>query len=135
MASDGPASSDFIPCPGNFRDAENIALACATHAALVYNSGMYDRGIKRARFIVIRDVTIPGVLVEGGFLSNPMDARRLAIGAYRQKIATSILQAVTNYRSAVGPRITNPVALNTVSTAPAAPAPVVVNSGVTIGTN
>lgn len=102
MAADGPARSDFIPCPGNARDAENIALACATHAALVYNSRMYDRGIKRARFAVIREVTIPGVLVEGGFLSNANDARRIATAAYREQMAASILQAVQNYRNAVG---------------------------------
>jgi N-acetylmuramoyl-L-alanine amidase len=102
MAADGPALSDFVPCAGNIRDAENIALACATHAALVYNSRMFDRGIKRARFVVIRDVTIPGVLMEGGFLSNSSDAVRINTVAYRQQMAQSILQAVQNYRSAVG---------------------------------
>ena len=102
MAADGPALSDFVPCPGNIRDAENIALACATHAALVYNSKMYDRGIKRARFVVIRDVTVPGVLIECGFLSNNNDARLIAMPYYRQQLALSIVQAVRNYRNAVG---------------------------------
>ena len=102
MASDGPRLSDYVACPGNGRDAENIALACATHAALVYNSKMFDRGIKRARFVVIRDITIPGVLIEGGFLSNPSDIRRIASVPYRQQMAGSILQAVQNYRRAVG---------------------------------
>jgi len=114
MASDGPRLSDFVPCPGNARDAENIALACATHAALVYNSKMFDRGIKRARFVVIRDVTIPGVLIEGGFLSNASDSQRIASVAFRQQMAGSILQAVQNYRRAVGQssRPSIPVATN-----------------------
>ena len=110
MAADGPALSDFIPCNGNKRDAENIALACAAHATLVYNSAMFDRGIKRARFVVLRESTPPGVLIEGGFLSNASDARRIATATYRQQIATSILQAVENYRNAVGPRRPLPVA-------------------------
>ena len=110
MATDGPALSDFVPCTGNARDAENIALACATHATLVYNSAMYDRGIKRARFVVLRDSATPGVLIEGGFLSNPNDARRIATAVYRQQMAGSILQAVQNYRNAVGPRQGLPVA-------------------------
>ena len=109
MAADGPALSDFLPCAGNIRDGENIALACATHAALVYNSGMYDRGIKRARFVVIRDLTVPGVLIEGGFLSNFNDARRIAMPGYRQQMAASILQAVQNYRNAVGSYSSLPV--------------------------
>ena len=110
MANDGPALSDILPCTGNARDAENIALACATHATLVYNSSMFDRGIKRARFVVLRDSTTPGVLIEGGFLSNPNDARRIATAVYRQQMAGSILQAVQNYRNAVGPQQALPMA-------------------------
>ena len=101
MAADGPRLSDLQPCPGNVRDAENTALATATHASLVYRSQMYDRGIKRARFVVIRDITIPGVLIEGGFLSNPDDSRRIASAAYRQQMALCISNAVRNYRNAV----------------------------------
>ena len=110
MATDGPALSDLLPCTGNQRDAENIALACATHATMVYNSSMFDRGIKRARFVVLRENATPGVLIEGGFLSNSSDARRIATPFYRQQLAGSILQAVQNYRNAVGPRQSLPVA-------------------------
>ena len=102
MMADGPRVADLNPCPGNVTDAENMALATATHASLVVKSRMYDRGIKRARFVVIRDITIPGVLIEGGFLSNNFDARLIATPEYRQQMATSILQAVQNYRRAVG---------------------------------
>ena len=110
MAIDGPSLSDFDPCIGNARDAENIALACAAHATLVCNSAMFDRGIKRARFVVLRESATPGVLIEGGFLSNPNDARRIATATYRQQMAGSILQAIQNYRNAVGPRQSLPVA-------------------------
>ena len=90
MAADGPMLSDLRPCAGNVCDAENMALACATHASL-----------KRARFVVIRDIDIPGVLVEGGFLSNPGDARLIATPLYRQEEAQCIAIAVRNYRNAV----------------------------------
>jgi len=103
MAADGPKLSDYNPCPDNINDPENIALACAMHASMVSATQMYDRGIKRARFVVIRDITIPGVLVEGGFLSNPSDARRIATPEYRQTLAAAIARAVRNYRNAVGP--------------------------------
>jgi N-acetylmuramoyl-L-alanine amidase len=104
MMADGPRVSDLQECPGNARDAENMALATATHAAMVVRSKMYDRGIKRARFVVIRDITIPGVLIEGGFLSNSHDAKLIATPEYRQGMATSIFQAVQNYRRAVAPQ-------------------------------
>ncbi|HEX8310463.1 MAG TPA: N-acetylmuramoyl-L-alanine amidase [Chthoniobacteraceae bacterium] len=106
MAADGPRLSDLDPCPGNVRDAENMALATAMHAALVVRSKMYDRGIKRARFVVIRDITIPGVLIEGGFLSNSFDAKLVATPDYRQQMASCILQAVQNYRRALSPQPT-----------------------------
>ena len=106
MMADGPRISDLDPCPGHVNDAENMALATATHAAMVVRSRMFDRGIKRARFVVIRDIVIPGVLVEGGFLSNIYDARLIATPAYRQQMASCVLQAVQNYRRAVGTQST-----------------------------
>ena len=102
MAADGPSITDLTPCAGHQNDAENMALATAMHAAMVVRSRMWDRGIKRARFVVIRDITIPGVLVEGGFQTNANDARLIAMPAYRQQMATSIVQAVQNFRRAVG---------------------------------
>jgi N-acetylmuramoyl-L-alanine amidase len=110
MMADGPRLADNDPCAGHANDPQNIALATATHAALVVRSRMFDRGIKRARFVVIRDIRIPGVLIEGGFLSNPYDARLIATPAYRQQMASSILQAVQNYRRAVGSQIGEVVA-------------------------
>jgi N-acetylmuramoyl-L-alanine amidase len=106
MAADGPRITDLEPCPGHANDPENMALATATHAAMVAHSGLYDRGIKRARFVVIRDITIPGVLIEGGFLSSPLDSRRIATASYRQGLATWIAAAVRNYRRAIaGPEV------------------------------
>jgi hypothetical protein len=105
--NDGGWPADFRTWPsafGNIRDAENMALATATHAALVVRSKMYDRGIKRARFVVIRDITVPGVLIEGGFLSNPYDAKLIATPEYRQQMASCIVQAIGNYRRAVAPQ-------------------------------
>ncbi len=115
MMADGPRVSDLVDCKGNARDAENIALATATHAALVVKTRMFDRGLKRARFVVIRDITIPGVLIEGGFQTNPYDAKMIATAGYRQLLAQAILQAVQNYRRAVGsePLQTGPTVVHT----------------------
>lgn len=116
MAADGPSITDLTPCAGHKNDAENMALATATHAALVVRSRLWDRGIKRARFVVIRDIEIPGVLIEGGFQTNVNDAKLIATPQYRQQMALSIYQAVQNYRRAVGPQAGAP-------TPPPPPAP------------
>src|ERR1700722_5179094 len=93
--------SDFQPGIGNLRDPENIALATAMHTALITRVGGNDRGIKRARFIVLRDSNIPGVLIEGGFLTNPVDRVRIAPPIYRQLLAQAILQGILSYNRAL----------------------------------
>jgi N-acetylmuramoyl-L-alanine amidase len=102
MMADGPSVSDLVQSAGNINDPQNMALATATHAAQVVRTKLYDRGIKRARFVVLRETTIPAVLLEGGFLSNTYDAKIIAMPEYRQQMAASIVTAVNNYRRAVG---------------------------------
>jgi N-acetylmuramoyl-L-alanine amidase len=93
--------SDFKLNPGNACDSQNIALAAAVHSALCRRLPVPDRGVKRARFAVIRNIRIPGVLIEGGFVDSAYDARLIATAEYRQRIAQSILDAVTAYTRAV----------------------------------
>lgn len=97
---DGPAVSDMTLCAGNVDDPENMALATAMHASLLNRIPITDRGIKRARFWVLRECTIPAVLIEGGFVSNVQEASRIAQPAYRQAMAECIVQGIGNYQRA-----------------------------------
>ena len=93
--------SDFVQYKGHARDAENTALATTVHASLVRNLGLTDRGIKRARFVVIKNISIPGILVEGGFMSGAPDYQLIATPDFRQKMAQSIVDGVNRYKDAV----------------------------------
>jgi N-acetylmuramoyl-L-alanine amidase len=97
----GLTFADFEDCTGNVRDPENIALATAIHASLVTRLVVPDRGVKRARFLVLRNNAIPGVLIEGGFLTNPRDALRVASPAYRELLADAIVRGVMSYNRAI----------------------------------
>ena len=56
---------------------------------------MTDRGVRRARFmVVLRGQRRPAVLIEGGYLSNPREARRIADPNYRQKLAEAVAVAL-----------------------------------------
>jgi len=55
-----------------------------------------NRGVKRARFHVLRNNTRPAVLVECGFLSSPYEARKIRSGGYRQRLADAIVRGVVN---------------------------------------
>ncbi len=98
--------SDFVQYAGHAKDAENVALATTVHASLVRTLGLTDRGIKRARFVVIKNVTVPGILVEGGFMSGAPDYKLIATPDYRQKMAQSIVDGINRYKQAVSGEVT-----------------------------
>lgn len=83
--------------PGHARDAENTLLAKAIHSAKLRYCPLPDRGVKRARFHVIRETSIPSVLIEGGFMNHPVDARLIASAAFRQRLAIAITDGVMRY--------------------------------------
>ena len=79
----------------NTFDAENLRLAVRVHRELLAVNGNRDRGIRRARFPgVLRGQNRPAVLIEGGFLSNPDEARRIADANYREKLAEAVAEAL-----------------------------------------
>ncbi len=81
--------------PNNAYDEPNLQYAVRLHRALLAVNGDVDRGVRRARFPdVLRGQQQPAVLIEGGFLSNPGEARRIADPAYRQKLAEAIAKAL-----------------------------------------
>ena len=114
-ASRRPSVSDLRRCIANARDPENMALATASHAAVLQKLGVNDRGIKRARFVVLKDILIPGVLVEGGFITNRSESRKIASTAYRQQLAFGIAEAVRNYKTAISARRPSTIAADTPS--------------------
>jgi hypothetical protein len=81
--------------PNNVYDAQNLQLAIRVHRALLNANGSRDRGVRRARFLsVLRGQQRPAILVEGGYLSNPAEARQIHDPAYRQKLAEAVAGAL-----------------------------------------
>ncbi len=81
--------------PNNAFDGQNLQLAFRVHRALLLASGDRDRGVRRARYLsVLRGQNRPAILIEGGYLSNPQEARRIADPAYRQKLAEAVARAL-----------------------------------------
>jgi len=60
-----------------------------------------NRGIKNARFYVLRKTTGRAVLVECGFLTNPHDVALAQRAAYRQKLAEQICAGIVEYRKSL----------------------------------
>jgi len=83
------------------RDAENIALATAVHAHVIHELRSVDRGIKRARFNVLRGINKPAILFEGGFVTNAAEGKQINDPEHRQRITDSIAAAVVKFQTAV----------------------------------
>lgn len=79
---------------GNKHDAKNGLLAFAIHRRTPGRIGRFDRGIRHARFQVLRDAPCPAVLLECGFLSNPSDARNFASNWYRERYAEGVAEGI-----------------------------------------
>ncbi len=56
-----------------------------------------NRGLKDARFYVLRNTLIPAILVEVGFLSNPREEKFLKTSIYRQKVASGLARSIVEY--------------------------------------
>ena len=97
----GTKHSDYVKFNGNHRDSENIALATAVHASAIHRMKVTDRGVKRARWTVLTGLQLPGLLFEGGFLSNRAEASKIAQASYRKRLAESITLGIMNYRKAL----------------------------------
>jgi N-acetylmuramoyl-L-alanine amidase len=81
--------------PNNAFDTQNLQFALQVHRALLQVNGGHDRGVRRARYLgVLRGQNRPAILVEGGYLSNPSEARRIADPAYREKLAEAVAKAL-----------------------------------------
>ncbi len=86
---------------GNSHDSANIALATAVHAMVISRFKFVDRGIKRAQWSVLTGCKRPGILFEGGFVTNGNECRLIASDTYRTSVASAIADAVVNYRTAL----------------------------------
>jgi len=64
-------------------------------------AGMYDRGVRQAGFVVLYLTTMPGVLLETGFLSNPGEEKYLMEKENQEKIAEAIAEAVGDYKKLI----------------------------------
>lgn len=83
--------------PGNAMDHWNVVLGYQVYRTMISELHADDRGLKRARFAVLRYTTCPAILIEGGFLSNDREASKIATPTYRQQIADAIADGVQAY--------------------------------------
>ena len=78
---------------------ESVDLAAMIQIELDKKIDSPNRGVKQAGFYVLIGASMPNVLVESGFISNPSEERNLKKPGYRQNIAESIYNAIMKFKS------------------------------------
>ncbi|MBP5181794.1 MAG: N-acetylmuramoyl-L-alanine amidase, partial [Lentisphaeria bacterium] len=85
------------PDPGNVFDRNNYRLAYEIQKAVVAQTKAVDRGVKVARYKVIRESSCPAALVEIGFITNASEQKKFIDPSYRKKIVDGLALGIHNY--------------------------------------
>ena len=94
----------------NASEKKSLLLAYQVQKALVRNLGVEDRSVRRARFAVLRDCEMPAVLVESGYMTHPVEGKKIFDAGYRRQIAAAIVKGILNYQKLTAPAVVPVVA-------------------------
>lgn len=99
-AGGGTGYEDFIYNGVLSGDGNTPGLQQAIHAAVVKvitAYGIKDRGMKQANYSVLRETSMPAILLEAGFLDSSVDAALLKNGQFKKDYAHAVVVGVQNY--------------------------------------
>jgi len=72
-------------------------LAQSIQESMIRRTGLKNRGVKQARFYVLRNSSMPAALVEVGFVTGRSDAAKLSNPSFRNQMAAAITEGILNY--------------------------------------
>lgn len=77
---------------------ESLLFASLAQEGMVGTTGWRDRKVKQQPVWVLKDASMPAVLVEVGFISNPTEERALKSEATQNSLAKSLLKSFGEYK-------------------------------------
>jgi N-acetylmuramoyl-L-alanine amidase len=95
--------ANFGATAANRAEQKSLLLAYQVQKSLVRNLGAKDRGVRRARYWVLRDATMPAILIEGGYMTHPVESKKIYNAAYRRQMAQAIVIGILTYQRLVSP--------------------------------
>lgn len=94
----GKSSKDRYAYQGNQNDWWNTLAGYYIQRALIKKTNANDRGLKRARFSVLRETAVPAVLLELGFISNEQEGSTIKREAYRNQLTDAVVAGILQYQ-------------------------------------
>jgi N-acetylmuramoyl-L-alanine amidase len=95
--------ADHGATAANRVEKKSLLFAYQIQKSLVQNPGVNDRGVRRARFAVLRDAQMPAILIEGGYMTNPAEGKKIYDAAWRRQMAAAIVKGILNYQKLTAP--------------------------------
>ena len=92
-----PSPESKLPWRGAASNVGNVQLGFCIQRRLLAATKLPDRGLRRARFVVLREATVPAALVECGFLSSPQDLAYLRTEAGLDALARGIYEGICDF--------------------------------------
>ncbi len=89
--------------PANLSEKKSLLLAYQVQRALVKNLEVEDRSVRRARFAVLRDAEMPAILIESGYMTHPVEGKKIFDAGYRKQLAAAIVKGILNYQKLTAP--------------------------------
>jgi len=78
---------------------ESEDFASLVQHGLSKNVPSVNRGVKQAGFYVLVGASMPNILVEVGFITNPTENHNLKSASYRQKVAEGVFEGIKSFKS------------------------------------
>lgn len=80
-----------------YPSGKSSQLALQVQSSIIEETEANDKGVSPATFYVLRKTSMPSILVEMGFVSNPQEAAKLQNDSYRNSIAQGIFNGIVKY--------------------------------------
>ncbi|MEG6585492.1 N-acetylmuramoyl-L-alanine amidase family protein [Dendrosporobacter sp. 1207_IL3150] len=80
-----------------YHSGKSPKLATEVQSAIIKETKAIDKGTAPETFYVLRNTTMPGILVEMGFVTNSQEAAKLSSDSYRNSIAQGIFNGIVKY--------------------------------------
>ena len=95
--------ANFGPTTANRVEQRSLLLAYQMQKSLVQSLRVPDRGVRRARYAVLRDAAMPAILIEGGYMTHPVERKKIYDAAYRRQMAQAMVKGILTYQRLVSP--------------------------------
>jgi N-acetylmuramoyl-L-alanine amidase len=107
-SSEYGGASSAGPTIANRNEQKSLLLAYQVQKSLMQNLNVNDRSVRHARFAVLRDTAMPAILIEGGYMTNPTEGKKIYDAAYRKQMASAIVKGILAYQKLTAPTAVPP---------------------------